>query len=140
MTPAQIALVQSSLPAVLANGETAAKLFYTRLFEIDPSVRRLFARVDIDQQGMKLLTAIAMVVGSLDRFEVVEREIRALARRHVGYGVTYLHYQSVGAALLWTLGEVLGGAFTPELRRAWAAAYRTVSDTMQGAVTSTLAA
>jgi hemoglobin-like flavoprotein len=140
MTPAQIALVQSSLPAVLANGATAARLFYGRLFEIDPSARRLFAHTDMDHQGTRLVAAIATVVGSLHGFEAVERDVRSLARRHAGYGVTYLHYQSVGAALLWTLEQVLGDALTPELRRAWAAAYRRVSDAMQGEVTNALAA
>ena len=43
MTPRQIELVQSSLPAILAIRENAAGLFYERLFAIDPTTRPLFA-------------------------------------------------------------------------------------------------
>jgi hemoglobin-like flavoprotein len=51
--------------------------------------------------------------------------------RHVGYGVTDAHYGSVGAALLWTLGQGLGEAFTDEVRDAWAAAYTLLAGVMQ---------
>jgi hypothetical protein len=39
----------------------------------------------------------------------------------------------VGAALLWTLEQGLGEAFTPEAREAWAAAYGLLATTMQDA-------
>ena len=53
--------------------------------------------------------------------------------RHVAYGVQDKHYDDVGAALLWTLERVLGPAFTPEARDAWAALYGTVADVMRNA-------
>src|SRR5215212_11291464 len=130
MTPDQITLVQSSLPSILAIREAAATLFYDRLFEIDPTTRPLFSGVDMTQQGSKLMAAIAMVVGSLRRLETVERDIQKLAQRHVTYGVTSAHFESVGAALLWTLEQGLGSAFTPELRDAWTAAYGLLSRAM----------
>ena len=58
---------------------------------------------------------------------------QALARRHVGYGVRAAHYDSVGMALLWTLEQGLGPAFTAELRTAWAAAYETLAGAMKQA-------
>ena len=140
MTPNQITLVQSSLPAILAIREVAAALFYKRLFEIDPTTRPLFARTDMSQQGAKLMASLATVVGSLSRLETIERDVQKLARRHAGYGVSYTHYESVGAALLWTLEQGLGNAFTPELREAWAAAYQTLSTIMQRSVTNVMAA
>jgi hemoglobin-like flavoprotein len=36
-------------------------------------------------------------------------------------------YDSVGTALLWTLEQGLGEAFTPEVRDAWTEAYLYVS-------------
>jgi len=140
MTPDQITLVQSSLPSILAIREAAAALFYDRLFEIDPTTRPLFSGIDMSQQGTKLMAAIAMVVGSLRRLETVERDIQKLAQRHVTYGVTSSHYESVGAALLWTLEKGLGSAFTPELRAAWTAAYGTLSHAMQHSATIARAA
>jgi hemoglobin-like flavoprotein len=140
MTPDQITLVQASLPSVLAIREAAAALFYDRLFEIDPTTRPLFSGKDMSQQGTKLMAAIAMVVGSLRRLETIERDIQKLAQRHVAYGVRASHYESVGAALLWTLERGLGSAFTPELKAAWTAAYAILSRAMQGSDTRAMAA
>ena len=140
MTPRQIELVQSSLPAILAIREKAAGLFYERLFAIDPTTRPLFAGADMREQGVKLIGAIAMIVGALSRLDTISRDVRKLAHHHQGYGVEPHHYDSVGAALLWTLAQGLGSAFTPELRDAWAAAYAILSDAMQQPHDATLAA
>jgi hemoglobin-like flavoprotein len=43
------------------------------------------------------------------------------------------HYATVGAALLWTLGEGLGERFTPEVQAAWTSAYTVLADTMRTA-------
>ncbi|MGH6928340.1 MAG: globin family protein [Dongiaceae bacterium] len=129
MTPQQIALVQQSFARVVPIREQAAALFYDRLFAIDPSTRPLF-RGDIRIQGAKLMAAIAAVVKSLDRIETMLDDLRGMARRHDRYGVQESHYASVGTALLWTLEQGLGPDFTPDLRAAWAAAYRLLSETM----------
>lgn len=129
MTPQQIALVQQSFAKVVPIREQAAALFYDRLFAIDPSTRPLF-RGDMKTQGAKLMAAIAAVVKSLDRIDTMLDDLRALARRHDRYGVQETHYASVGTALLWTLEQGLGADFTPDLRAAWAAAYRLLSDAM----------
>jgi nitric oxide dioxygenase len=130
MTRDQIRLVQESLGLVLPIREQAAVLFYDRLFQLDPSTRALFAATDMAAQRGKLMAAIAMVVKGLDAPEALLNQVRALGRRHVIYGVEERHYETVGAALLWTLAAGLGEAFTPELRTAWTAAYKLVSDTM----------
>jgi nitric oxide dioxygenase len=129
MTPQQIALVQQSFAKVLPIREQAAALFYDRLFAIDPSTRPLF-RNDMKSQGAKLMAAIAVVVKSLDRVDTMLDDLRTMARRHDRYGVQEGHYASVGTALLWTLEQGLGADFTAEVRAAWAAAYRLLSEAM----------
>jgi hemoglobin-like flavoprotein len=59
--------------------------------------------------------------------------VEALGKRHVAYGVTPQHYEPVGAALLWTLEQGLGDAFTPPLKAAWTEAYLTLAGVMQKA-------
>ncbi len=132
MTPHQITLVQRSFTKVLPIKETAAALFYDRLFAIDPSARPLF-RGNMAAQGAKLMAAIAAIVRSLDRIELVLDDIRSLGRRDVQYGVTDTHYASVGAALLWTLEQGLGTDFTAEVREAWTSAYHVLSSAMMAA-------
>ncbi len=41
MTPTQIELIRTSWAAVEPTADVAATLFYERLFEMDPAVRRL---------------------------------------------------------------------------------------------------
>ncbi len=135
MTPEDIALVKESFALVVPIKETAAELFYNRLFAIDPTTAPLFAEADMKIQGMKLMAALAMVVGALDRPDVVVPAAQDLSRRHVGYGVTEAQYGSVGAALLWTLEQGLGAAYTPEVAAAWTAAYVLLSGVMIAAAT-----
>jgi nitric oxide dioxygenase len=137
MTPEQIALVQESFARVLPIRDVAAALFYGRLFSIDPSTRPLF-RGDLTAQSAKLMAALATVVGALDDLEPKLEDIRALARRHVRYGVRDAHYASVGAALLWTLEQGLGDDWTPQVAEAWAAAYEVLSGTMRAAAAESL--
>jgi nitric oxide dioxygenase len=56
--------------------------------------------------------------------------VRALGRRHAGYGVAPADYETVGVALLATLEKGLGDAFTPEVRDAWAACIALVATEM----------
>lgn len=130
MTPDQVRLVQESFAKVVPIAGTAATLFYDRLFALDPAVRSLFGQADMAVQGQKLMAALGEVVGALRAPETVMPEIRALGTRHAGYGVQAAHYATVGAALLWTLEQGLGEAFTPETREAWATAYGVVSGAM----------
>jgi hemoglobin-like flavoprotein len=69
-------------------------------------------------------------VGKLDAPDELLPAVRALGKRHVGYGVIDEHYQLVGAALLWTLETGLGAAFTPEVKDAWTAVYTVLATTM----------
>jgi hemoglobin-like flavoprotein len=133
MTPAQVDMIRTSWTAVEPIGDVAATLFYDRLFELDPALRRLFARTDMAQQKKILIQTLTVVVKSLDRLDQLVPAIEALGRRHAGYGVRAEHYETVGAALLWTLGQGLGDGFTPELEAAWTEAYTTLASVMIGA-------
>jgi hemoglobin-like flavoprotein len=129
MTPEQILLVQSSFAQVATLGERAAALFYERLFALDPSLRPMF-RGDLEAQQKKLMTALKIVVGALDRLDEILPMVRELGRRHARYGVEPEHYATVGEALIWTLQQGLGQDFTLATRRAWTEAYALLAWTM----------
>src|SRR3954469_8197064 len=135
MTPEQIALVKASFAKVAPIAPQAAALFYGRLFEIAPEVRPLF-KGDIEEQGRKLMQVIATAVGALDRLGDIVPTVQDLGRRHVRYGVTDAHYDKVAEALLWTLGQGLGAAFTPAVEEAWTITYTVLADTMKAAAKS----
>ena len=133
MTPEQKAAVKETWAQVVPIADTAAGLFYDRLFAIDPTTRPLFMPERMPEQRRKLVQALTAVVGGLDNLGALLPAIQERGRRHAGYGVTESHYRSVGAALLWTLEHELGPAWTEQAAAAWAEAYRAVSGAMRGA-------
>ena len=130
MTPEQVALVQTSFKSVAPIAAKAADLFYDRLFEIAPETRPLFP-ADLSAQKLKLIGMLATAVNNLHQLDTIVPAVRDLGARHRGYGVTGEHYQPVGAALLWTLEQGLGPAFTPHVKAAWVEAYTTLAGAMQ---------
>ena len=133
----QIQTLQGSFSLIEPIADTAASLFYSRLFELDPSLRRLFTS-DLKEQGKKLMSSIKLVVTGLENPEKIMPAVRSLGKRHAGYGVQPEHYATVGEALLWTLETGLGEAYTPEVEAAWVNAYGFLSALMQNAAAETV--
>lgn len=139
VTPAQKTLVQHSFVSIATIADDAAILFYQRLFELDPSLRPLF-RGDMAEQRKKLMQMLTAAVKGLDRLEQLVPVVQDLGRRHARYGVREQHYETVGAALLWTLEAGLGRGFTAEVRGAWTAVYTLLATTMMDAAREALVA
>jgi hemoglobin-like flavoprotein len=119
--------VQSSFQILLPISNTVAQLFYRRLFELVPDLKRLFT-TSIDVQGPKLIAMLAIAVKSLDHLEDLIPALQELSKRHVAYGVKPEHYAVVGKALLWTLKQGLGVAFTAEIEEAWSMVYGLIAE------------
>ncbi len=131
-SPRTVELVQKSWGAVMPISEVAAKLFYDRLFELDPTVRPLF-KPDLRDQKKKLMQTLAVAVDGLTNPAKLVPVLESLGARHAGYRVVDRHYDLVGAALLWTLREGLGEAFTVEVEQAWTEVYTVIADVMKRA-------
>jgi hemoglobin-like flavoprotein len=129
MTPEQITMVQESFARVLPVRDLVAGSFYQRLFALDPGLQALF-KGDMKRQRRVLMVAIATVIHGLKNQAAIVPLLEELGRRHVGYGVRPEHYRTVGEALLGALAEALKGAFTPEVRQAWAEAYDLIASAM----------
>ncbi len=132
MTDDQIQLVQRSFALIDARADAVAARFYERLFALDPALRALFTG-DLAAQGRKLMAALRLVVRGLHDLPALLPSVQALGARHTAYGVQPAHYGLVGAALIGTLADTLGEAFTPEVRASWQAAYGALATAMQGA-------
>ena len=127
-----ITLVQDSWQKVAAIAPQAAELFYQNLFTAGPSLKPLF-KGDMPVQGQKLMQMIGAAVGKLNDLPTLVPVLQGLGKRHVGYGVEDSHYQTVGAALLKTLGQGLGADFTAEVKAAWTEVYTVMADVMVAA-------
>lgn len=132
MTPTQKQLVRQSFQKIIPIADTAAALFYARLFELDPQLKALF-KGDMQAQGRKLMDMIAVAVRNVENLGAVLPAVEDLGRRHVAYGVTDAHYDTVAQALLDTLAKGLGADFTAETRAAWTELYQIIADAMKQA-------
>jgi methyl-accepting chemotaxis protein len=129
MTPKQISLVQETWQIVKPIAPQAAEIFYKTLFEMDPSLKAMFKN-NMTDQGNKLMTMLDTAVKLLNDTDKLIPAVQKLGERHVDYGVTEQHYDTVGGALLKTLEIGLGDAFTPTVKKAWTAVYSTLAKTM----------
>jgi hemoglobin-like flavoprotein len=133
ISPATIRLVQTSWAAVLPISDAAASLFYDRLFALDPAIRPLF-KADLGDQKKKLMQTLNVAVSGLNDVGKLVPVLEQLGARHASYMVREEHFGLVGEALLWTLREGLGDAFTPAVEAAWTEVYGIVSSVMIGAM------
>jgi len=132
VTTEQIKLVKDSWTRVVPIAEQAAALFYGRLFELDPGLKPMF-KGDMTEQGEKLMRMVGIAVDNLDRLDDIVPAVQDLGVKHLEYGVKNYQYETVGEALLWTLGQGLGDAFTTEVMVAWADVYGLLASTMKDA-------
>jgi len=130
VTPIQIKAVQDSFAQIAPDRDHVAAIFYDRLFKLDAGLRPMFT-TDLAEQGRKLMAMLGLVVRSLEHVGGLVPVLEAMGERHHSYGVRTEHYDTVGAALLWTLETGLGASFTTHVRESWTTAYRLVSETMK---------
>jgi hemoglobin-like flavoprotein len=128
----QCELVRASFAKIARNPDATAAMFYARVFTTNPVLRSLF-KIDMVEQGRKLMAMLATVVDNLHQFEEIRPLIYDLGRRHVGYGVKQTDCETLEAALLWSLEKVLGPDFTPAVGEAWTECYWTLATEMKRA-------
>lgn len=99
--------------------EAAAAAFYANLFDTEPALRGMFPD-QMAEQERKFAATLVVVVNSILDWDSLRPVVEALARRHVSYGVTAEHYQTVGTVLMDTL-QKLGAS--PEDLLVWRRTY-----------------
>lgn len=129
-TPApklQVKLLRDSFNAVAPRADELAATFYRILFDRYPVVRPLFRTTDLKEQQRKLVQALALVVGNLERPAKLKEVLGQLGARHVSYGAQPDYYDAVGECLLAALAEIAGPVWNTRLEHAWADAYAAVA-------------
>ena len=85
---------------------------------------------NMQEQYAKLFDMLNIIISRLENLDELKGDIRAMAKRHVDYGVRPEHYSMVGKALLWTLQKCLAQEWNDEIRSAWVNCYAVLSGTM----------
>jgi hemoglobin-like flavoprotein len=127
-------LLRDSLELTLACDDTFPAAFYDRLFASHPEVRRLFHRHSSGALRKMFAQKLTALVDHVEDPAWLQRELAALAANHARYGVTAEAYPWVGDALLETLAEACGEAWTAETEQAWRAVYAAVTRAMLDAL------
>ena len=139
LTTEQVNIIRDTWRSIGPIADVVPQIFYDRLFEIDPSTKPLFTKTNMPGQHVRLMEALELVAKHADDLDSITPSLETLGRRHVLYGVEDKHYDSVGAALLWTLERGFGAAFTHDVRQAWLLAYQFVSGVMRQAAAQPMA-
>ena len=130
MTERQKQIISESFPLIREIAVPVTLLFYGRLFDLDPSLRRLF-KIDMKEQSKKLFATLDAIVEGIDDWERIVPVLRQLGQRHVGYGVKEQHYDTLCSALVWAFGQALQPGFDDEVRAAWTTVIRAVNEQMK---------
>ena len=122
--------LEESFDLVAPQGDELMRTFYDNLFEVAPSVKPLFAHVDMDRQRQALLNMLVVLRESLRDLDDIVPDLEELGARHVGYGAEAAHYPVVGEVLIGAMAQVAGDAWKPEYTAAWQEAYGVVQGVM----------
>jgi len=125
-------ILRDTLEITLARDDSFPTRFYERLFAAHPEVRALFHRSTPGAQNKMFAQKLAAIVDHLDEPDWLSRELPRLAANHATYGVTAEMYPWVGEALIATLREACGDAWTPEAEAAWTRAYASLTSAILG--------
>jgi hemoglobin-like flavoprotein len=122
--------LEKSFDLVAPQGDELIRTFYDNLFETAPSVKPLFADVDMERQRQALLNMLLVLRESLRDLDDIVPDLEELGARHVEYGAQPEHYPVVGEVLIGAMAQVAGDAWKPEYTSAWQEAYQIVQGVM----------
>jgi hemoglobin-like flavoprotein len=122
--------LETSFDVVAPRGDELMDEFYSRLFEVAPGVKPLFAGTDLTRQKTMLLGTLVLLRKSLRDLSAIVPKLRELGARHVAYGAEPEHYAVVGKVLIAAMATVAGPAWRPEHEQAWSGAFEVVAGAM----------
>ncbi len=125
-------LLRDTLELTLASDDTFPRRFYDRLFAAHPEVKPLFHRSTPGALNKMFAQKIIAIVDHLDDPQWLGRELGTLAANHAAYGVTAEMYPWVGEALIATVREACGDAWTDAAEHAWRSAYASIETAILG--------
>lgn len=134
MTKIEYKIIKNSFNQILPIADAAARLFYLKLFELDPELEKLFDK-NMEKQGDQFVCLIENAIHYLNNRDMLLPTLKSLGARHEKYNVKPRDYDTAELALMWMLEQVLDKDFTPRVRSAWQAFYDLISSTMKSGIT-----
>lgn len=123
-------LLLSTFLKIEPQSEEFATTFYQFLFEKYPSVQPLFSATNMEQQNIKLVQSLQLVIANVHNTEALNDILQALGARHVEYGAVLTDYPAIGDSLLKALEQHLGKDWNIDVLQTWTAAYQIIAQIM----------
>lgn len=133
MQPRQIARIRSTWSQVIPHADVVPALFFEKLFDLDPTLRRYF-QGDLDRFGRRMMTALDVMIARVHDPRALGPLLGLLAARYAATGIGREHCETVSRAFIWTLRVGLGRQLDHEARAAWRALLAMIGDSMQAEI------
>ena len=132
LSPQTIQIITATVPVVRDHGVEVTKLFYDNLLTQHLALNEVFNQQNQvnGHQAKALAGAVCAYAQNIENPEVLEPTINNITQKHASLFIQPEQYEVVGRYLLDAFGQVLGAAFTSDVRAAWAAAYNELATTM----------
>ena len=127
-----VEVLRNTLERTLAQDDRFPRTFYDRLFTDHPEVRALFKRNTPGAMHKMFAQKLTSLIDHVEDPDWLNRELPSLAANHAAYGVTAEMYPWVGDALISTLREACGDAWSDEAERSWREAYASLMAAILG--------
>lgn len=134
LSPATIALVKATVPALEVHGLEITRRMYERMFR-NAEIRDLFNQSHHGESGAQpkaLAQAVLAYARNIDNLGALSGAVERIAQKHVALNILPEHYPYVADALLAAIGDVLGDAATSEICAAWGEAYWFLAEVLIG--------
>ncbi|KJE96160.1 hypothetical protein CAOG_06523 [Capsaspora owczarzaki ATCC 30864] len=106
---------------------TFVNVFFGKLFELCPETRLVFGQ-DLSLQGKSLSSVLTGMLEFVVHPKKLTTQVKSLAVKHVGLGITPDMFDAFGAALVYTIKTRIGKVWSPQTERVWVDAYGGVNN------------
>lgn len=119
-----IAVIKATAPVVAPHATTITTAFYKKMFSRHPEMFQFFNKANQakGKQPHALSDAVIAYASNIDNLGSLGPAVSLMAVKHCALQVQPAHYQVVHDLLMETIGDVLGGAVTPEIGAGWSEA------------------
>jgi hemoglobin-like flavoprotein len=133
MTEEQISIIKRTWGKVAARSNALGEKLYPRFFKKAPETENLFKEGKAEQ-AKKLFLVVTLIVTKLNKLDVLKEELRALAKRHISYGVKTTYFRPFGEAFIESIADILGNDWNDDVKESWEEIYTLVSSAMSEAM------
>jgi NAD(P)H-flavin reductase/hemoglobin-like flavoprotein len=130
ITEADRQLVRDSFAKMMTGRQFAMEYLYARLFVQNPELRALFP-LSMERTRAGTFGMLVKLLDSLDNPRQADQLLARLGQDHRKFGVKADHYQPFFDALIATVEQVTGPAWSIEVSAAWRSALGYFSATMR---------